>query len=88
VTPDIGHYCNCMLLDDVGNSVSSTDETTNCSYFERYGVMRYKKCICNRLETCLLIVEQIGRVKNKYLGYAMRRILSVSELYVIFIIAD
>ncbi|KAL3640011.1 hypothetical protein CASFOL_012007 [Castilleja foliolosa] len=35
VTSDIGYYCNSMLLDDVGNSVSGADESTNCSDFER-----------------------------------------------------
>ncbi|KAL3636726.1 hypothetical protein CASFOL_019025 [Castilleja foliolosa] len=39
VTSDIGYYCNSMLLDDVGDSVSSADESTNCSDFERIGVM-------------------------------------------------
>ncbi|KAL6538459.1 hypothetical protein OROGR_012447 [Orobanche gracilis] len=35
VTYDIDYYCNRMLLDDVGNSVSGADETTHCSDFER-----------------------------------------------------
>ncbi|KAL6544519.1 hypothetical protein OROMI_023381 [Orobanche minor] len=39
VTYDIDYYCNRMLLDDVGNSVSGADETTHCSDFERIGVI-------------------------------------------------
>ncbi|KAJ4976809.1 hypothetical protein NE237_001915 [Protea cynaroides] len=31
VTPNTGHYGNSVLLDDVGNCVSCTDETANCS---------------------------------------------------------
>ncbi|KAK4439744.1 hypothetical protein Salat_0309300 [Sesamum alatum] len=34
VTPDIDYYSNSMLLDDVGNCVPVTDETSNCSHFE------------------------------------------------------
>ncbi|KAL6543122.1 hypothetical protein OROHE_010642 [Orobanche hederae] len=39
VTYDIDYYCNRMLLDDVGNSVSGADETTHCSDSERIGMI-------------------------------------------------
>ncbi|GER47729.1 ATPase [Striga asiatica] len=35
VTSDIDYYCNSLLLDDVGNCVSITDEAINRSNFER-----------------------------------------------------
>ncbi|KAG6385626.1 hypothetical protein SASPL_154462 [Salvia splendens] len=43
VTADIGYYCNRLLLDDVGDSVFSTDESTDCSNSERIGVIIKKR---------------------------------------------
>ncbi|KAI4339512.1 hypothetical protein MLD38_024452 [Melastoma candidum] len=31
VPPDLSYYRNCLLLDDVGNCVSGTNESANCS---------------------------------------------------------
>ncbi|KHG18508.1 hypothetical protein F383_09404 [Gossypium arboreum] len=32
--PNTGHYSNGLLLDDVGNCISCTNETTHCPHFE------------------------------------------------------
>ncbi|KAK7387127.1 hypothetical protein VNO78_27653 [Psophocarpus tetragonolobus] len=34
ISPYFGNYCNNLLLDDVGNCISGTDETTHCTYIE------------------------------------------------------
>ncbi|CAL5390377.1 unnamed protein product [Camellia sinensis] len=39
--PNVGYYCNSMLLDDVGNCVSCADETTDSPNFELRGVRSY-----------------------------------------------
>ncbi|CAL5402704.1 unnamed protein product [Camellia sinensis] len=49
VPPNIGYYCNSMLLDDVGNCVSCTDETAHSPNFERRGVRCYQQNKSNRL---------------------------------------
>ncbi|CAL5392699.1 unnamed protein product [Camellia sinensis] len=41
VPPNVGYYCNSMLLDDVGNCVSCADETTDSPNFELRGVRSY-----------------------------------------------
>ncbi|CAL5390374.1 unnamed protein product [Camellia sinensis] len=41
VPPNVGYYCNSMLLDDVGNCVSCADETTDSPNFELRGVGSY-----------------------------------------------
>ncbi|CAL5405450.1 unnamed protein product [Camellia sinensis] len=49
VPPNIGYYCNSMLLDDVGNCVSCTDETAHSPNFERRGVRCYQQNKSNPL---------------------------------------
>ncbi|KAG4964332.1 hypothetical protein JHK84_038956 [Glycine max] len=34
ISPNFGSYCNNMLLDDVGDCISSTDETAHSTYIE------------------------------------------------------
>ncbi|XP_027939243.1 uncharacterized protein LOC114193584 isoform X2 [Vigna unguiculata] len=34
ISPNLGSYCNNMLLDDVGDCISSTDETADRTYPE------------------------------------------------------
>ncbi|CAL5392691.1 unnamed protein product [Camellia sinensis] len=41
VPPNVGYYCNSMLLDDVGNCVSCVDETADSPNFELRGVRSY-----------------------------------------------
>ncbi|KAK4779260.1 hypothetical protein SAY86_006788 [Trapa natans] len=38
IPSDPGHYSNNLLLDDVGNCISCTDETLDSSNFERRGM--------------------------------------------------
>ncbi|KAK7305182.1 hypothetical protein VNO77_43083 [Canavalia gladiata] len=34
ISPNFGYYCNHLLLDDVGNCISGTDEATHSTYTE------------------------------------------------------
>ncbi|KAK7333432.1 hypothetical protein VNO80_30204 [Phaseolus coccineus] len=34
ISPNFSNYCNNLLLDDVGDCISGTDEATHCTYIE------------------------------------------------------